>query len=58
MHRYLLHLIKITMFLIVATLILLGFTEGGISMRNFNQQFVNVTVSYLISVVAGIRPAA
>lgn len=57
LHRYL-HLIKVIIFLIVAALVLLDFTKGGLSMKNFIQQFANVTTAYLISVVAGMRPAA
>ena len=54
--RYLLHFTKVTIFLIVSTLILLDCTKGGSSMQNFYQQFINVAISYMISVVAGIQP--
>lgn len=56
--RYLLHFTKVTLFLIVSTLILLDCTKGGISMQNFYEQFINITISYMVSFVAGIQPVA
>lgn len=56
--KYLLHYFKTTLFLIVISLISVSFEKGGISMRNFINQFINVTILYLISVIAGIQPIA
>lgn len=56
MYRHLSHFVKVTMFLIVASLFLLIYTKGGISMGNFSKQFISVTVSYMTSAIAGVRP--
>ena len=51
-----LHFIKVMIFLIIATLVLVFSTKGEITMNNFNDNFVNLTISYMISIVAGVRP--
>lgn len=54
--QYLLHCIRIALFLIIATLASLIYMKVEISIENFANQLISISVSYAISLVANVQP--